>query len=428
LSDWEPPAEAFKAPTSPAWEPPAEAFGASGLASNALENAKRVFNPINMAKGGMETVKEGAYDLPIDLHKTLAQLVGGVVTRQPTGQTPMGARMQDIAQSEEVQNPSQWAYKNPIDAAMQAATVISPFMPEAEAVNAAREGAATRASRFAQQQAVKAMEGSRGQIMQVGPESARELGQFALDKGVVSPFKGEIGMERALNDLEQTSGAQIGAARAAGDVLGGAPEPSLLQNNIEAELAPKYGSGMRVGERGALGHALEEVGKIDKPSFTGIAQKATEMNQYAKGMHQINQPSGALTDVANILSRENNAALANVLKPEEFAAYKQALGDYGSIQKLQEFFLRKEARELAGRGGGIVRGIKDAFGHKVAATGADAMSSLLSHPAFARVLPVLTEAARRGPQAITAANYILQQKDPDYNKLITQGIDGQSNP
>jgi hypothetical protein len=310
--------------------------------------------------------------------------------------------------------------EHPIKAAIDAATLAAPFLaPEAKTAQGVLENATMRAQRLAQQQALKAMEGTRGQIMQIGPEAARDLGQFALNKGIVSPLKGEIGMERALNKLEQEAGSQIGASRTAADLAGGAPDPSVLMQNIKATLEKKYGTGMRVGERGALKNALSEVEKIGKPSFVANAQKATEMNQYAKGLHQINQPSGALTDVANILSRENNAAIAKALTPEQLSAYKTALSDYGSIETLQEFFLKKESRELAGRGGGIIRGVKDAFGHKTAALAADKVAGLLSHPSVAKVLPALTTAAKMGPGALEMAHFMLEKKDRNYARVFS---------
>lgn len=340
--------------------------------------------------------------------------LGNVASQVPAGLKAMGS---DVLNT--VTHPVEQFRQKPIGTALNAASVAAPFlMPEAKTVQGALEEGATRASRLAQEQSIKSLEGAIGQVRQLGPEEARAVGQLALDKGIVSPFTPtSLGMERTLQGELGKSGETIGALRQAGDVAGGAPEASLLKNNIAAELTPKYETGMRSGEMGSLKHALEEVGKIEKPSFVANAEKATEMNQYAAGNKML-QPTGAFTDVANTLSRTNNEALQKALTPEQWQAYQSALNDFSGLKAIEKFFSRGEVRELAGRGSGLLtdlyKGTKDVIGHKALAAGADTFADMLSSPAVAKALPALVTAAKAGPAALDVTHSILQKNDPEY--------------
>lgn len=95
-----------------------------GFAENALSNVGRAINPVNIAKGLGETVKQGAYDMPKDFTQSLAQMAGNVVTGQDQTTTPVEKYAENIGNSEMVQHPVDYAYKNPLDTA---AMLAAPF-------------------------------------------------------------------------------------------------------------------------------------------------------------------------------------------------------------------------------------------------------------------------------------------------------------
>lgn len=410
------------------------------LMDNAIANARR-FNPVDLAKGGMETLKEGAFDLPLDIHKSLAQLVGGAVTGKDPGQTPMGARMQGIAESEEVQHPVDWAKKNPIDAALQAATLVSPFLPKGATLNAGRQELAERSSDFARKQAVKSLEGMRGQVMQLPDNVRQEVGQYLLDKKIISPTTPtSLGVERRINSLSGQAGEAIGAARRAGDVIGGAPAAEDLTLQAHSEFSPTYETGRMSGRQGEFNRAMEtlhnpvvEQGKMAGPeigTFQGNAAKATEMYGQAIPEQKLAQSKESpYADIAGMVSHENNAALQQVLTPQEFQAYQGALKDYSTLSKVQRLFERGESKEWAGGAHGgpitdIYQGLKSTLGRRTVAAGADTFSKALQSPGIAKALPILSDAAKRGPAALTAAHFTMLQNDPSYNKAFLESIDG----
>lgn len=133
------PVETAATPDAPTWDetdPVSPEKTLRGLAKNMGENAGSMVTDLLPSQkaplGSIGTViKEGAFDFPKDLTSSLAQTVGDAVTGEDSGQTPMGKRLQDISESEEVQHPGDWAYKHPIDAAAQVAMPVSAFLPEA---------------------------------------------------------------------------------------------------------------------------------------------------------------------------------------------------------------------------------------------------------------------------------------------------------
>jgi hypothetical protein len=134
-------------------------------------------------------------------------------------------------------------------------------------------------------------------------------------------------------------------------------------------------------------------------------------------------------DIGGMLSHENNAALQQVLSPQEFQAYQGALKDYSTLSKVQKLFERGESKEWAGGAHGgpvtdIYQGLKSTLGRRTVAAGADTFAKALQSPAIARVLPVLSEAAKRGPAALAASNFVLQQQDPEYNKAFMASQSG----
>lgn len=227
------------------------------------------------------------------------------------------------------------------------------------------------AKRFGQNQAMKAMGASGGQIGQVGVPESRALAQMAIDKGIVSPLRGPIGLEEKVAQLHGQAGADIGAMRNAADKAGTAPQmPEILQA-VKQNLEGKYASGTEKGMAG-LNRAREEIAKGGTGTFLGNAQKATDLNASA-AKNAMYRPQGAATDTADILSRLNNEKMASILSPEQLAKYEAGRKDYGSLEKIKGFLERGERKEMAGRGGSsltktLADKTMDALGNRLAAT------------------------------------------------------------
>ena len=115
-----------------------------GLAENALSNLGRDINPINIAEGLGNTVKQGLYDIPkaavessVDLLKGAATAAtgGGLPSEEDVANTPILAKTREMVEPI-AKDPVSYAYKNPLDAAMLVATPFLAGMGGEEAAEA----------------------------------------------------------------------------------------------------------------------------------------------------------------------------------------------------------------------------------------------------------------------------------------------------
>lgn len=227
------------------------------------------------------------------------------------------------------------------------------------------------AKRFGQNQAIKAMGASGGQIGQVGIPESREIAQSMIDKGVISPLRGPIGMEDFVEKLHKGVGQNIGQMRGVAETRGEAPQMAEILDKVNKDLSTKYGSGVEKAPA-MLNRAKEEIAKGGTGTFLGNAQKATELNQ-AAAANKIYRPQGAVTDVADTITGMNKDKMRQLLSPEEMAQHEKDLSDYGPLNTVKEFMKRGERKEMAGRGGSSLMKTAadktmDALGNRTAAT------------------------------------------------------------
>lgn len=262
------------------------------------------------------------------------------------------------------------------------------------------------AKRFGQNQAMKAIGARSGQIGQVGIPESRAIAQSMIDKGVVSPLRGPIGLEEKVGQLHTQAGHGIGQARQAADVAGQAPQMAEILQAVKADLEPKYTSGVDRGMAG-LNKAREEIAKGGTGSFVGNAQKATDLNS-AAAANKIYRPQGATTDTADIISHLNNEAMKKTLSPADFAKYESNRKDYSELSKVAEFIKSGERREMTGRGGSslgktIYDKTMDAMGNRVSAAAGNTLGNILQSPKTPQAVDDTEEALRH-----LLASYALQ--------------------
>ena len=113
-----------------------------------------------------------------------------------------------------------------------------------------------------------------------------------------------------------------------------------------------------------------------------MADAATEINKSAAG-NKLYQPVNAQTDVANILSNENNQGIVQSLGSDKGKQYVEALGEQSKLHPLEHLQARGELRNAAGRGGGgsltnkFVQAIADKVGYRMTAKTMAAISDAL---------------------------------------------------
>lgn len=319
------------------------------------------------------------------------------------------------------------------------------------------EFAAPQLERIARNQTLKSMGGSLRQIREMAKKGGLdEAAKFAREKGLTDVFSTSLGRENKLEALEQAAGSKLGALRAEG---GASP---LTQADLEAKvmadpkMAKYLGEGLQAGQARDVPKALADIQRVSgaNPTFASRAEAATELNQSAAG-NKLYQPTSATTDVANILSRENNQGLASALGPEKAAQEAAARSEFSHLQPLKHLQEHGELREISGHNLGLLGTAKSLLPTgmvtRATAKGTGALGELASDVAKApnpsiggvtsnlmRILsdnptqlgryatPLFKAAQTGGNQGLAATHYILSTTHPDYNELIAN-TDGDYN-
>lgn len=320
-----------------------------------------------------------------------------------------------------------------------------------------------------------------------GPEAARETGRYMLDKKIVTPGVAPEEMLKRVEPLNQAAGKTIGEFRDKGDLRSLAqgidrPRTIDIEKAIREKLQGKYGSGAEAGQSGELENAISEVNKLspvehsttgaemaqtventglendpyyypqkmesadaytaarahqevlpemtdgfpymhDQPTYTELADKATRLNEVAKNARQLNQPSGAMTDAANVLSQKSTEGLEGLLNPAEQGTFGAAKAEYGTTEKLKSILDRSQNRDLANgtslpvsHFGAISRGVNAIVPATTRASMADKLANALrtDPAAFGSSGATLQRAMQAGKASLNSTIYMLQQQDPAF--------------
>lgn len=247
-----------------------------------------------------------------------------------------------------------------------------------------------------------------GRTPQEAHNAMRAIGQYALDKEIVSPTTGLSGMLDKNAALMKTAGKTLGDFRKEADTIAGQTlDPKEVVKEVRAALDKKYmrtvtnAEGEESGPRGAYGgqagayqRALQEV-EDSATTHAGIADAATELNHAANKAAKNLQPETPFTDVANEVSRVNNERIKQLLGPEKALKYEQALREYGVNKKIANALKFKSSGEVKRFGPGSIvnnftQKLMDEAGYRLGAKAANKLStSILNKPGTASNLPSL---------------------------------------
>ena len=153
---------------------------------------------------------------------------------------------------------------------------------------------------------------------------------------------------------------------------------------------------------------------IRRPTtFNEVAKVATDINQYAKGQSKLLQPTGAMTDAANVISRVNDESLMKALPEQKGIEYKQNLQKFGDLSKLDRMNELKAAGEVGANQNGVIKSIYNMVFHR--------FRHQLSAQAMDTIANVLSTKSRLAPQMNPVSAAVAGRK-----ALISQFIDNRS--
>lgn len=246
----------------------------------------------------------------------------------------------------------------------------------------ATENLVPSVERIANNQTLKSMGGTMEQIRQMaegrgGREALDTAAKYARNNGLADVFSTQIGREKQLEALKDASGKVIGGLR---DEAGPASD-DIMSRVVNNPKIDKYlGNGSASKELGGVDTALNDIQEVggENPTHSSLADAATYINNNAAG-NKLYQPVNAETDVANILSKENNADIAHKLGSDKAKQYVDALGEQSNLHPLEHLQARGELRSAGGRGGAsrIIQSIADKFGYRMSAKMAGAIHDAL---------------------------------------------------
>lgn len=179
-----------------------------------------------------------------------------------------------------------------------------------------------------------------------GLEQANQLIDYARDNNYLRPGLSDIARRGEIEGNLNKYGQNVGAIRKIADSRG-APDLPGMRATLEKQLTGEFGID-------APNEIQKVLAKFDKkakedPTFSGMADLATELNKAKTPTKDLAQHPGPTTEGANIIGRENNNAIRGVLKPEESSFYTQNLRDFGAHKKLEQVTAGAARRGLTAR-------------------------------------------------------------------------------
>lgn len=375
-------------------------------------------------------------------------------------------------------------YDKPVSRALDVASVAMPALKAAGVVKGV-EGAelASKAGELGDAAAdtsaiyrAKNLGARTKAFSELGEPEAIRIGNRAKELELTGGAKDTLAKG---NEMLKGTGDEIGQMRKTGDALHAAPTMDEINAAIERELKDKYTTGLGAGEGTEFNRAVEDVNKLNPkapptltkvdglqqmgmpsqemdlfknhaqpelfpegptesmvmpktkevpnpafkaPGTSEFAQKATDMNDWARNEKSLLRPSGAASDVANVVSGENDANLVHALGPEHGKGYLDTLEKHSDLKTMTQMLAEKRARELGtstAPGSLPARAVnfaKDRFGYRMTSAGLDKIASFLkTNPEkFGKYAEVLNHAMVGGPAALATTVDLLAQNDPAF--------------
>lgn len=366
---------------------------------------------------------------------------------------------------------------NPVDIAKDAALSslmgygVGKAVPMAgRTVKSLMEGGSETARESADFMASKALGLTKGlrKKFKLDPSKTRDIGRRALEEGVITPLSDATEMATRASALRDVSGGRIGAIMESLDQAKiHRPSASRMMTKL-AQGGEKY-----MGFEGAapiMRQYKTAMGDLNRyqlnPTFENLQRlkKVYKDLAYPKGVPQ--ETKYGFQDAFHAIKREMEDAIdegvqklasskalsrqphTRDLVEEIPSIYRKAKADYGASKMMQAGLEDRIAVEEGNRmikltdfmvggavgiPGGIVpavgavaakRGIEK-YGYQVGSVAMHNLAKVLQQAPqrFGRYSTVLQAAAKRGTQSLATTHYILQQKDPEYRKMVAE-MDG----
>lgn len=297
----------------------------------------------------------------------------------------------------------------------------------------------------AEKLAIKATGATGRESMGFAPEAGREL----LDTRMVRAFDNPENVAQRLGQATEKSGRGISSALEQLDSAGGSLNVDSITNNLQnkiVELSKTRGNEKIISQ---LQNELENLATGPQSMPLSLAEQSKRNYQGQVNYASPEAEKKVSAQMANIY-KTGVEEEATKLNPELANQFKEDKRLFGLLSPIQEASEKRAAQQSQKPFGGLMdvaaTGVGSAVGGpvgaivgasarnilmpRVASTSAvftDKVSKVLQHnpQALGRYAKTLGDALARGPAALASTNFLLQQTDPEYRKLIHGDTNGQ---
>jgi hypothetical protein len=250
-----------------------------------------------------------------------------------------------------------------------------------------------------------------GKNLAEGEQAVQEAANVGRKSGLEDIWSTGKGRRDAYTNFTKQEGENIGNLRG----QTGNASPNIM-SQVRANLQAKYNPANPDVFSAELPQVEKGINTIQNvagavPTNAGISKGTTALNRYNVGAKAMQQPTNALTDVANQTSQLNDAEILQKLGPEKGAQYLNSLKNERGAFQLEPAVARGFQREMVSRGGGkgiIQSGLQkvmDAGGYRAASKGLNALQGGLVNP---------IDLSKVAPDAIkTLAAYLAEHPELD---------------
>lgn len=265
----------------------------AGFGHNVVRNAGEIAS-------GLGNLAVGAVTHPIDTSVAVAESVPGTLKQmahdyalKELGTGDWGGALKRLGDT---------AYEKPVSTALDVLPMTGALgkagkagVSAAERVAGGMGKAGDWFAKEAAEQNLKALGASTKNVEElIGPalsaEDARNLGNFAAERGIVKPYASAEDMLKATEPLEKSAGKSIENMRTTADLRDvlGERTPSIkdIVTKANQEIGPKYETGVGAGGAGEYHNAIDELYKLNPIEREMPAETAGEyfkMDRKLKG-------------------------------------------------------------------------------------------------------------------------------------------------
>jgi hypothetical protein len=282
----------------------------------------------------------------------------------------------------------------------------------------------------------------------LSPVDVRAAGREGLDTGIVSPLADAETMALRAAAEKGRIGSEIGSVIDVAEAMGGTPNAAALISALEKKAAPYAGTNVGKQTYNQIMSVIEDIKANPNLSPTKLQQYKIILGEEAYPKGVMAESKEGFQKAFTPVKQELETTVGQSVSPEQKGVYESLKKRFGIQETIEEGLTEKVAQAgnrkigltdfIVGTGAGASIGGPLGFAGAIATVGAkkgiekyglqtgavsmDRIGKLLqSTPqVFGSYGPMIQQAIQRGGTAFATQNFLLQQRDPEYRKMMEE--------